>query len=102
MSIPLPLYTSLHAFKVSPDVFANNRLSLTLSSQSTVSPFVAQWADEVLKYSCGYLYEALTDPAFANSFEPSKTAFTYSLGNVLKEDGGFFDYLLTDVSAFTD
>ncbi|TFK31780.1 S-adenosyl-L-methionine-dependent methyltransferase [Crucibulum laeve] len=62
--------------EVSTNVFANNRLSLTLLSSNPISASVRLFT-EGLNRGVANFYETLTDPEFAYSHEPSKAPFMY-------------------------
>ncbi|KAF9260951.1 S-adenosyl-L-methionine-dependent methyltransferase [Marasmius fiardii PR-910] len=64
--------------EVAENVFANNRLSLTLLSSNPVSAAVMLDTGECLR-AVNALPEALSDPEFAFSREVDKTAFTYAI-----------------------
>ncbi|KAI0278930.1 S-adenosyl-L-methionine-dependent methyltransferase [Russula aff. rugulosa BPL654] len=68
--------------EVSPDVFANNRLSSALDTGKSVEELLTK-LDEGFKTS-SYLTEALLDPEFGHAFEPNKTAFNKAYN--VKED----------------
>jgi hypothetical protein len=85
----------IHIYPVAPDVFANNRLSHTLVD----SP-----AADLLLLMTGMIHEgsfslpdALKDPQFGPSNEPSKSAFMYFRKDK-GVDGTLFSYLETNVS----
>jgi hypothetical protein len=46
----------------------------------------------------GYLYEGLSLPEYANSFDPRISAFTYGMKDVMKPGDGIFEYLERSVS----
>lgn len=93
----MPLFKNL---AVSEDVFANNRISLTLAEEDPVSSTIGHWTDECMKLGSSYLFESMIDPEFANSFDPSKSAFMYSLKDTLKPGTALFDWLPTQVRLF--
>lgn len=102
----LRLLATKHIFReVSPDVFANNRLSSTLDTGKSLaqlradpenkhqgtSGFVAlveHCTDEMFKASA-YMTDVLTDPATAKSEEPDQTAMQRALDTKLP----YFDWM---------
>jgi len=103
-----------HVFKeITPDVFANTRLSSVLDTGKPVEALVAdpgtkhddgssgfaslvmhQW-DEVAK-SVSYLWENLSDPATADSYEVKETAFNRGLSTDLT----YWEYFDTPEQAY--
>ncbi|KAF9458941.1 S-adenosyl-L-methionine-dependent methyltransferase [Collybia nuda] len=64
-----------HIFReVTPDVFANNRLSMELLSSNPLSSLAMHFADENNK-SAATLTETLSDPDWGHSCAPEHTAF---------------------------
>ncbi|KAI9450108.1 S-adenosyl-L-methionine-dependent methyltransferase [Lactarius psammicola] len=73
LSRVLRLLATNHIFiEVSPDVFANNRLSTVLDTGKPVEDLISN-LDESFK-SSSYLTETLLDPEFGHATEPTKTA----------------------------
>ncbi|KAI6000906.1 S-adenosyl-L-methionine-dependent methyltransferase [Pisolithus albus] len=80
--------------EVDTDTFANNRLSLIMKSSNDCSCLTAIHAQDVSR-GAGALYETLTDPEYATSYEPDKAPMIY----VLKQKGlkgSFFDWMKAD------
>ncbi|KAJ7573692.1 S-adenosyl-L-methionine-dependent methyltransferase [Mycena floridula] len=76
----------------SPDVFANNRLSLTLISSSPIAALVGLNAGECLQ-AMNVLPETMTDPEYAFSNEASKSAFMFSVRHELGDpNAALFDW----------
>jgi hypothetical protein len=65
------------SLEVSPDVFANTRVSLPLLKSNPVSDLVAFMTDDCFK-GAAFLYETLTDPQYAFSYEGTKAPFMYA------------------------
>jgi len=91
--------------EVTPDVFANNRLSSVLDSGNSVeeilanpeakhigtlgiSSYIEHVLDEGLK-TASYLPETLIDPEFGHAYQPTKA----SLNKALNFEGDFFSWL---------
>jgi hypothetical protein len=83
--------TKAHSTKVSTDVFANNRLSLTLVD-SNPSSGIMNFFDDEYDYAVHMIPNALTDPEYRDSYEVSKTAFMYSIKDQGVR-GGHFDWM---------
>ncbi|KAH7908714.1 S-adenosyl-L-methionine-dependent methyltransferase [Hygrophoropsis aurantiaca] len=80
--------------EVDTDVFANNRLSLILKSSSNPGCLVRIHAQDVSQ-AAGVLYETLTEPDYAASYDPDKAPLIYALKQKgLK--GSFFDWMKED------
>jgi hypothetical protein len=80
-----------HCFReVRPDVFTNNRLSLTLVDPPTADVLLLMTG--IIYNGAGALSDALKDPQFGPSYEPAKSPFMYHLKNK-GIDGDFFKYL---------
>ncbi|KAI5988147.1 S-adenosyl-L-methionine-dependent methyltransferase [Pisolithus albus] len=80
--------------EVDTDTFANNRLSLIMKSSNDCSCLTAIHARDVSQ-GAGALYETLTDPEYATSYEPDKAPMIY----VLKQKGlkgSLFDWMKAD------
>ncbi|KAH6899452.1 O-methyltransferase-domain-containing protein [Coprinopsis sp. MPI-PUGE-AT-0042] len=85
----LRLLVSKHIFReASDDVFANNRLSMKLLSDSPIASLGGHFTEEAGK-SAGELTSILRDPEWGHSFSPLNTA----LNRHYKFDGTFFQYL---------
>ncbi|KAH6873689.1 O-methyltransferase-domain-containing protein [Coprinopsis sp. MPI-PUGE-AT-0042] len=85
----LRLLVSRHIFReASDDVFANNRLSMKLLSDSPIASLGGHFTEEAGK-SAGELTSILRDPEWGHSFSPLNTA----LNRHYKFDGTFFQYL---------
>lgn len=80
---------------VRPDVFTNNRLSLTLVDPPTADVLLLMTG--IIYNGAGALSDALKDPQFGPSYEPAKSPFMYHLKNK-GIDGDFFKYLEVNVS----
>lgn len=86
--------------EVDMDTFANNRLSLIMKSSNDCSCLTAIHAQDVSQ-GAGALYETLTDPEYATSYEPDKAPMIY----VLKQKGlkgSFFDWMKADAKRRED
>ncbi|KAH7923036.1 S-adenosyl-L-methionine-dependent methyltransferase [Leucogyrophana mollusca] len=80
--------------EVDTDVFANNRLSLILKSSSNPGCLVRIHAQDVSQ-GAAVLYETLTEPEYATSYDPDKAPLIYALKKKgLK--GSFFDWMKED------
>ncbi|KAH9167780.1 S-adenosyl-L-methionine-dependent methyltransferase [Lactarius sanguifluus] len=91
LSRVLRLLATNHIFiEVSPDVFANNRLSTVLDTGKPVDELISKLAliwvltrsrslDDAFK-SSSYLTETLLDPEFGHATEPTKTALNKAFG----------------------
>ncbi|KAI6121174.1 S-adenosyl-L-methionine-dependent methyltransferase [Pisolithus sp. B1] len=80
--------------EVGTDTFANNRPSLIMKGSNDCSCLTCIHAQDVSQ-GAGALYEALTDPEYATSYEPDKAPMNY----VLKQKGlkgNFFDWMKAD------
>ncbi|KAH6915484.1 O-methyltransferase-domain-containing protein [Coprinopsis sp. MPI-PUGE-AT-0042] len=85
----LRVLATRHIFKeVSPDVFANNRLSMQLLSTNPISSHAYLTTGEVGK-AAGYMTSVLKDKEWGPSRNPCKTAFNRSTGF----SGNLFQYL---------
>ncbi|KAH7922748.1 S-adenosyl-L-methionine-dependent methyltransferase [Leucogyrophana mollusca] len=83
--------------EVTPDVFANNRLSLVLRSTTDISGIAGVHAALVSK-GASVLYENLTEPDYASSFEPAKAPVIQSFKGQIT--GTFFDLIRSDDKMF--
>ncbi|KIK26144.1 hypothetical protein PISMIDRAFT_284039 [Pisolithus microcarpus 441] len=86
--------------EVDTDTFANNRLSLIMKSSNDCSCLTGIHAQDVSQ-GAGALYETLTDPEYATSYEPDKAPMIY----VLKQKGlkgSFFDWMKADAKRRED
>lgn len=72
------------------DVFANNRLSLTLLSSNPTSATVGLFTEECSR-GVTALYDNLSDPDYASSYDSNKSAFMYSIKDEIT-DGSLFDW----------
>lgn len=63
---------------VDTDVFANNRLSINMHSSQPMASFIDMLTREGPQ-AASNLHAALTDPDYAYSTDPAKSAFVYSL-----------------------
>ncbi|KAH9012304.1 S-adenosyl-L-methionine-dependent methyltransferase [Lactarius hengduanensis] len=89
LSRVIRLLATNHIFiEVSPDVFANNRLSTVLDTGNPESKFIGTLGltslislilDDAFK-SSSYLTETLLDPEFGHATEPTKTALNKAFG----------------------
>ncbi|KAF8259745.1 S-adenosyl-L-methionine-dependent methyltransferase [Lactarius quietus] len=96
LSRVLRLLATNHIFlEVSPDVFANNRLSTVLDTGKPVeelisnpeskhigTPGITSWIEhnlDVVFKSSSYLTETLLDPEFGHATEPTKTALNKAI-----------------------
>ncbi|KAJ8073210.1 hypothetical protein PM082_020079 [Marasmius tenuissimus] len=87
----LRLLATRGCFKeVAENVFANNRLSLTLLSTNPVSVTVLLNTGESLK-GVNSIPEAMGDPEYGASVAVNKTAFTYSVKGEM-ENAALFDW----------
>ncbi|KIO11687.1 hypothetical protein M404DRAFT_20303 [Pisolithus tinctorius Marx 270] len=80
--------------EVDTDVFASNRLSLIMKSSNDCGCLTCIHAQDVSQ-GAGVLYETLTEPEYAMSYEPDKAPMIY----VLKRKGlkgSFFDWMKAD------
>ncbi|KAF8058197.1 S-adenosyl-L-methionine-dependent methyltransferase [Lyophyllum atratum] len=85
----LRLLASKHCFReISPDVFANNRLSLQLLSSNPFSSLALDYVGENYKWT-SELAETLADTIMGHSFALDHCAFN----KYTKYGGSFFDYL---------
>ncbi|KZT29636.1 S-adenosyl-L-methionine-dependent methyltransferase [Neolentinus lepideus HHB14362 ss-1] len=76
----LRLLASQHCYReVTPDVFANNRLSMKLVTKDPVSAYLQLTTNEGLK-SVAYLYEAFKDPVYGGSYDIDKAPFSRVFG----------------------
>ncbi|KAH7890353.1 S-adenosyl-L-methionine-dependent methyltransferase [Phlebopus sp. FC_14] len=80
--------------EVDTDVFANNRLSLILKSTNNVGCMARLYAQDVSQ-GAGVLYETMTEPDYAWSYEPDKAPVIYALRKQGVE-GSFFDWMKAD------
>lgn len=86
--------------EVDTDTFANNRLSLIMKNSNDCSCLTGIHAQDVSQ-GAGALYETLTDPEYATSYEPDKAPMIY----VLKQKGlkgSFFDWMKADAKRRED
>ncbi|KAI6157185.1 O-methyltransferase-domain-containing protein [Pisolithus tinctorius] len=82
--------------EVDTDVFASNRLSLIMKSSNDCGCLTCIHAQDVSQ-GAGVLYETLTEPEYAMSYEPDKAPMIY----VLKRKGlkgSFFDWMKADLT----
>lgn len=80
--------------EVDTDVFASNRLSLIMKSSNDCGCLTCIHAQDVSQ-GTGVLYETLTEPEYAMSYEPDKAPMIY----VLKRKGlkgSFFGWMKAD------
>ncbi|KAG9311297.1 S-adenosyl-L-methionine-dependent methyltransferase [Chiua virens] len=64
--------------EVKPNIFANNRISLNTLSSSNVSA-LARLSVEDAPHGALVLYETMTDPEYAASYDGEKSPFIYAL-----------------------
>ncbi|KAJ8691154.1 hypothetical protein PTI98_010751 [Pleurotus ostreatus] len=91
------LLVTNHCFReVSSNVFANNRLSLTMSPNNgnKVCDILELKSGEMHRKATMWLYEALTDPDFGPTYNATRSPLMYALG---KEgySGTLYEYLNT-------
>jgi hypothetical protein len=84
-----------YVFSVGPDVFANNRLSLTLVDSPSADLLLLMTG--VVQEGSIALPDAIKDPQFGHSNEPSKSALMYFHKDKGVE-GTLFSYLEQNVS----
>ena len=84
---------------VSPDVFANTRLSLFLSLEHPVGALTGLYGDTG-QVGANVMYETLTDPEYGPSYGSSHSPFAYAhrQRKDLKEDGTVWDWYAQSVS----
>ncbi|KAF9263799.1 S-adenosyl-L-methionine-dependent methyltransferase [Marasmius fiardii PR-910] len=82
--------------EVSKDVYANNRISLTLLSSNPISPTISLYSGPAILQTVAVLPEALVHPGYALSKAVNKTAYSYLMRKEM-EDTSFFDWLKTNV-----
>lgn len=81
--------------KVKNNVFVNNRLSFVIRSSNSISSLV--YCNTILApKAAAVLYENLTSPDSASSFEPTKSAFMQAAKSE-GIDGVFYDWLKSHV-----
>ncbi|KAH7903185.1 S-adenosyl-L-methionine-dependent methyltransferase [Hygrophoropsis aurantiaca] len=83
--------------EVTPDVFANNRLSLVLRSTTDVCGIARIHASMIYK-GATVLYENLTEAEYASSVAPDKAPLIHAFKGQIT--GSFFDLLKSDDSMF--
>lgn len=81
---------------VEPSVFANNRISLVTLSSSNPGA-IARIETEDISRGAIVLYETLTEPEYATSYDPDKAPVIYALKKSGFK-GSFFDWMRQDVS----
>ncbi|KAI0056503.1 S-adenosyl-L-methionine-dependent methyltransferase [Artomyces pyxidatus] len=82
-----------HCFReVTPDVFANNPLSLTLRQENTISALVRMRATEFNKFAVSNFYDALVDPEYSHSLDKRRSAWSWGIRNEIP-NGTMFDYM---------
>lgn len=80
-------------FAVKPDVYVNNRLSLTLLSTSSIAAMAGLATDEAAK-SVRALAPMMQDPEYGLSSDVGKSAFMYSRKDEYKDpDGSIFSWM---------
>ncbi|KAF9235942.1 S-adenosyl-L-methionine-dependent methyltransferase [Melanogaster broomeanus] len=80
--------------EVDTDVFTNNRLSLVMLTTSDPGALTRIHAQDVSQ-GAAVLYESMTEPEYATSYEPDKAPLIYALKRKgLK--GSFFDWMKED------
>ncbi|KAF9232207.1 S-adenosyl-L-methionine-dependent methyltransferase [Melanogaster broomeanus] len=80
--------------EVDTDIFTNNRLSLVMLTTSDPGALARIHAQDISQ-GAGVLFESMTEPDYATSYEPDKAPLIYALKkNGLK--GNFFDWLKED------
>lgn len=84
-----------YVFSVGPDVFANNRLSLPLVDSPSADLLLLMTG--VTQQGSIALPDAIKDPQFGHSNEPSKSAFMY-FHKDRGVDDTLFSYLEKNVS----
>ncbi|KAH8824320.1 O-methyltransferase-domain-containing protein [Flagelloscypha sp. PMI_526] len=77
--------------EVSRDVFANNRLSLTLLSTNPVSDLIGTFSDECFQ-GVWALHDVLSDSEYGPAVSEEKAAFAYALRSEMP-GATLFDYL---------
>ncbi|KIJ64096.1 hypothetical protein HYDPIDRAFT_168169 [Hydnomerulius pinastri MD-312] len=85
---------SLAAAAVDTDTFANNRLSLILKSTSNAGCLAKIYAQDVSQ-GAGVLYETMTEPDYAWSYEPNDAPLIYAFRKQGLE-GNFFEWMEAD------
>lgn len=80
---------------VAPNTFANNRISLVTHSSSNLGALSRMEAEDVAQGAV-VLYETMTEPEYAMSYEPDKAPLIYALKKKGFK-GDFFDWLKGDV-----
>ncbi|KAH6915508.1 O-methyltransferase-domain-containing protein [Coprinopsis sp. MPI-PUGE-AT-0042] len=90
----LRLLATRHMFReVTPDVFANNRLSMQLVSSNPISSYALTMTGEMGRL-IGDIPNVLKDPEWGSSQDPCKTAFNKYTGY----QGNFFEYFESDMA----
>lgn len=77
-------------------MFANNRISLITLSSSNPGALSRIEAEDVSQGAV-VLYESMTEPEYATSYEPDKAPLIYALKKKGFK-GSFFDWMKEDVS----
>ncbi|KAF8548625.1 S-adenosyl-L-methionine-dependent methyltransferase [Imleria badia] len=80
--------------EVAPNIFANNRISLITLSSSNPGALSRIEAEDVSQGAV-VLYETMTEPEYAASYEPDKAPLIYALKKKGFE-GSFFDWMKED------
>ncbi|KAG8221630.1 S-adenosyl-L-methionine-dependent methyltransferase [Butyriboletus roseoflavus] len=80
--------------EVEPNIFANNRISLVTLSSSNTSALSRIVSEDVTKGAV-VLYETMTEPEYATSYDPEKAPLIYALKQKGFE-GGWFDWMRQD------
>ncbi|KAI0541762.1 S-adenosyl-L-methionine-dependent methyltransferase [Xylaria digitata] len=76
----LRLLTSQHIFyEVSPDTFANNRISQALVRNEPLRAYIMNFASDLFSMA-DYLPLSLKDPVFGPSYQVNETAFNMAVG----------------------
>ena len=87
---------NLSTTSVAPNIFANNRISLITRSNSNPGALSRIEAEDVSQGAV-VLYETMTEPEYAASYDPDKAPLIYALKKKGFK-GSFFDWMREDVS----
>ncbi|KDQ24954.1 hypothetical protein PLEOSDRAFT_1114007 [Pleurotus ostreatus PC15] len=84
--------------EVESNVFANNRLSLTLLPETSVVDILDLKTGEMHRKATLWVYDALVDPDFGPTYDGNKSPLVYALRRE-GFDGSLYDYLQTQPGA---
>ena len=85
---------------VAPNTFANNRISLITLSTSNPGALSRIEAEDISQGAV-VLYDTMTEPEYATSYDPDKAPLIYALKKKGFK-GSFFDWMKQDVSRFLE